>query len=99
MSFELINASIIYQNIINDTFREYFDITIVTYLNDILIFSKTFEKHREHVKQILKALSKKNFLFKSKKYEFHKQEVNFCEFRINTKRIKIDSNKLNLIRS
>ena len=72
MSFELINALIIYQNIINDTLREYLDIIVVTYLNDILIFSKTFKEHKIHFKQILKILNQKIFLFKSKKYEFHK---------------------------
>ena len=93
MSFELTNALITCQNIINDTLRKYFDIIVVTYLNDILIFSNTLKEYREHVQQILKILSKKKFLFKSKKCEFHKQKVNFCEFKIKIKKIKIDSNK------
>ena len=62
------------------------------------MFFETLKKHEKHVKQVLKTLNEKNFLFKLKKCEFHKQEVNFCEFKIKIKKIKIDSNKLNLIR-
>ena len=57
MSFELINALIIYYNIVNDTLREYLDITTVIYLNDILMFLKILEKYRKHIKQVLKILS------------------------------------------
>ena len=99
MSFELINASITCQNIINDTLHEYLDIIIVAYLNDILVFFDTLEKHREHVRQILRTLSEKNFLFKSKKCEFHKQEVNFYEFKVRIKEIKIDLNKLKFVQN
>ena len=61
------------------------------------MFFETLKEHEKHVEQILKTLNEKNFLFKSKKCEFHKHEINFCEFKIRIKRIKIDSNKLNLI--
>ena len=64
MSFELINALITCQNIINDTFREYFNIIVVIYLNDILMFSKTLNEHIKHVKQVLRILHEKNFLLK-----------------------------------
>ena len=72
MLFELINASIIYQDIVNDTLREYLNITIITYLNDILMFFETLNEHKKHVEQVLKTLNEKNFLLKLKKCEFHK---------------------------
>ena len=97
MSFELTNASITCQNIINDTLRKYLDIIVVTYLNDILIFSNTLKEHQEHVRQILRTLNEKNFLLKSKKCEFHEQKMNFYKFKIKIKKIKIDSNKLKFV--
>ena len=66
ISFELINASIICQNIINDTLREYLDIIVVIYLNNILVFSKTLKEHKMYVKRILKALSEKNFFIQTR---------------------------------
>ena len=52
---------------INDTFRNLLDVTVVTYLNNILIYLKDFAKYEKHVKQIFKCLIKYNFYFKSKK--------------------------------
>ena len=98
MSFELINVLITYQNIINNTLREYLNIIVVIYLNNILMFSKTLNEHTKHIKQILKILYESNFLLKLKKCEFYKQEVYFCEFKIKIIKIKINFDKLKLIR-
>jgi hypothetical protein len=38
MPFNLINVPINFQALINDIFREYLDIFVVIYLNDILIY-------------------------------------------------------------
>ncbi len=45
MSFELKNASVIFQQLINNTLRKYLDNFVITYLNDILIYSEDLETH------------------------------------------------------
>ena len=45
MSFELVNASVMFQTLINKILRELIDHICVIYLNDILIYFKTREKH------------------------------------------------------
>jgi hypothetical protein len=40
MPFDLTNAPIVFQHLMNDIFREYMDEFVVVYLDDILIFSK-----------------------------------------------------------
>jgi len=45
MSFRLKNALIIFQQLINDTLKEYLDDFVITYLNDILIYSEDLETH------------------------------------------------------
>ena len=35
---------------INDAFRNLFNVIVVAYLNDILIYLKNFVKHKKHVK-------------------------------------------------
>jgi Reverse transcriptase (RNA-dependent DNA polymerase) len=71
MPFKLINASALYQNLINNIFRKYLDDFMIAYLNDILIYSKTKEKHIKHVTVILKALEKANIRINSAKSVFH----------------------------
>ena len=45
MLFRLINVSITCQEMINNALREHLNIFIITYLNNILIFSKTYKEH------------------------------------------------------
>jgi len=71
MSFELINVSATCQEIINDALRQYLNIFVIAYLNDIVIYLITLKKHVQHVFQILKCLNQRNLRLKSKKCEFH----------------------------
>ena len=45
MLFELTNVSTTCQEMINNALRQYFDIFVIVYLNDKLIFSKIYKKH------------------------------------------------------
>jgi hypothetical protein len=45
MSFELINASTTCQEMINDALRQYLNIFVIAYLNDIMIYLITLKKH------------------------------------------------------
>jgi hypothetical protein len=42
---ELTNAPISFQALINDILRPYFNIFVLAYLDDILIYSKTYKEH------------------------------------------------------
>ncbi len=71
MSFELTNASTTCQEIINDALRQYLNQFVITYLNDIIIYSNILKKHVNYIFKVLKCLDKRNLHFKSKKCEFH----------------------------
>ena len=59
MSFGLINASAICQEIINDALREHLDVFVIAYFDDILIYSKTLSEHVQHVKKVLHCLNQR----------------------------------------
>ena len=42
--FGLMNAPASFQELINDTLREYLDDFIIVYLDDVLIYSKKYDK-------------------------------------------------------
>ena len=98
MSFEFINVSTTCQEMINDALRQHFDIFVIVYLNDILVFFKIMKFHVNHVITIFKCLNEKNLRFKSKKCEFHKKEIDFLNFVIERNEIRIDSEKIRTIK-
>jgi hypothetical protein len=90
MPFRLINAPAIWQVFINNVLREYLDIFVIIYLDDILIFSKTEEEYKKYIRKILRRLINENLRIKTEKTEFYAKEVDFLGFIIGREGVKID---------
>ena len=99
MPFGLTNAPATFQAYINNVLRKYLDVFVVVYLDDILVYSKTYEDHVKHVKQILTAMKDANLRIKPEKTEFHKHEVNFLGYIVGRDGLKMDSKKIEAITS
>ena len=97
MPFGLINTSVSFQRFINKVCGEHLDIFVITYLNDILIFSKDYEEHVEHVREVLKKIRNAKLQLKLKKCEFHVQETKLLGHWITTSGIQIDKHKIKAI--
>ena len=82
MSSELKNVPATFQQLINNMVREYLDKFVITYLDNILIYSDTLEEHQQHVPKVLEKLSEKALYIKKKKSRFEVQEVEFLEYVI-----------------
>jgi hypothetical protein len=54
------------------TFRPFLDDFLIVYLDDIIIFSGTWDEHVRHVKQVLDTLQRENLYVKLSKCEFEK---------------------------
>jgi hypothetical protein len=61
MPFDLTNAPIVFQHLMNDFFHEYLDDFVVCHINDIFIFSKNMENHKHHIHIVLENFGKLNF--------------------------------------
>ena len=82
---------------INNIIRAYLDQTAITYLDNILVYSNTQQKHTKHVKDILRCLQEVELKLNLKKYKFNKPEVKFLRYIIGIEEIKIDSEKIKVI--
>ncbi len=69
------------------------------YLNDILIYSKILKKHRTHVKEMLDKLREVNLQIDIDKCEFEIQKISFLELLIFINDLRMNSWKVDVIRS
>src|SRR5579859_3089909 len=80
--------------LMNKVFMEYLDKFVVVFINDILIFSKTEEKHAEHLSLVLQKLREHKLYAKRSKCEFWLKEVSFLGHVISNGGISVDPGKV-----
>ena len=75
MPFSLCNIPATFQWLMNQVLRKYLRKFILVYLDDIIIYSRTFEEHKEHVRLVFEALRAASLMMKSKKCKFAQKEL------------------------
>ena len=96
--FDFANASITFQNIMNNILRFFLNKFVIVYLNDILIYSQNDEKYFEYVKLVIEIFHKNNYYAKSLKCFFFQKYIEFCEYVIKNDKIQMNEKKLKIIR-
>ena len=94
MSFGLTNAPAYFMSMMNKVFMEYLDKFVVVFIDDILIFSKSEEEHKEHLRLVLKKLREHQLYAKFSKCEFWLKEVGFLGHVISGEGIVVDPTKV-----
>jgi hypothetical protein len=96
MSFGLCNAPTTIMCVMNDVFRPFLDDFVIVYLDDILIFSGTWDEHVWHVKKVLDTLRIKNLYVKLSKCEFGNTTLVYLGHIVGGQ-LKIDLSKIDVI--
>lgn len=99
MGFGLTNAPATFQTLMNNILRPYLRDFVVVFLDDILIFSRSWSKHLNHVRTVLDVLRENKLFCKSSKCEFGAEEVLFLGHRIDGSHISPDPKKVNAVRT
>src|SRR6266481_1940633 len=71
------NAPVGFQRFMNDVFADMIDVSMVVYLNNILVYSDDPRQHTTHVPEVLSCLHKNHLYAQPDKCEFH---TNLCEY-------------------
>jgi hypothetical protein len=80
MPFGLTNAFTTFMRLINYIFKEHLRKIVVIYLDDILVFSKTWEDHSLHVRTILDLLRTHKLHVKCRKSSFGQPSIQYLGF-------------------
>ena len=97
MPFGLSNAPAVFQELMNIVLQGQEEFSIA-YLDDILIFSETAEKHLEHIQQVFNRLRKHDLKLKLKKCSFFQEQTEYLGFIIDKEGVKPDPKKVEAIR-
>src|SRR6266536_6448495 len=94
MPFGLCNTPATFQQLMNQVLRKYLGKFVLMYLDDIIIYFKIFEEHKEHVKLVFEALRAASLMMKPKKCKFAQKELRFLRHIISVEGIRTDSDKI-----
>ena len=90
MPFGLTNAPASFQSYINVVLRLYLDITVIVYLDDVLVFSRNPSQHEKHVREVLKALLKAGLYAKLSKCLFSVTRIPFLGFILTDEGVEME---------
>ncbi len=95
--FELTNYSVSFQQYINNVLWDFLNDFCQVYLDDILIYSKTQQKHKQHVKMILNRLREADLQINIQKCEFNVKEIIFLEVIVSEQDLRMNFIKVKVI--
>jgi hypothetical protein len=61
--------------LMNNIFKNFLDIFVLVFIDDILIYSKNREEHEEHLKLVLQVLREHQLYAKLSKCDFFQKQV------------------------
>jgi len=81
----------------NDIFKPFLDDSLLVYLDEILVYSRTWDDHLCHVKKVLQVLQKEKLYVKMSKCAFGKTSLVYLGHIVSGGQLKIDCSKINVI--
>lgn len=99
MPFGLCNAPSTFQRFMNEVFADLLDISVIIYLDDILVFSSDPSQHTAAVREVLSRLRKHGLFAAAEKCAFSTDNVEFLGFVCTPDGIKMDSAKVDTVTS
>jgi hypothetical protein len=99
LTFGLTNAPATFMRLMNDVMRPLLDKCVVVFLDDILVYSRNADEHKEHLVQVLELLRKHKLYAKRSKCEFGVNQVEFLGHVVSGYGIHTCADKVEAIRN
>jgi hypothetical protein len=99
MPFGLTNTLSTFMRLVNEVLCAFIGKFVVVYFDDILIYSKSYDAHLEHLRAVFNALRDARLFGNLEKYTFCTDRVSFLGYVITSQGIEVDEAKIVAITS
>ena len=97
MPFGLKNAPVTFMRLMDDILQPFTDSFVVVYLDDIMIFSQTWEEHLHHFREVLQTLRQQKLCANLEKCTFGMTQVQYLGYIIDEREVHVDPAKIQVI--
>lgn len=97
MPYGLSCSPSVFQAFVNEVLRDMIDQWVIVFMDDILVFFSSLEKHVHHVKAVLTRLLDHQLYVKAEKCLFHVQELSFLGYNIKTGCVSMNTDKVSAV--
>ncbi|EOY26467.1 Uncharacterized protein TCM_028175 [Theobroma cacao] len=97
MSFGLTNAPTAFMDLMNRVLWAYLDRFVVIFIDDILVYSRSWEKHTQHLRIRLQTLREHRLYMKFSKCVFWLSSVGFLGHIVSKDGVQVDPSKVEAI--
>jgi hypothetical protein len=99
MGMGLTNAPATFQRLVNQIFRPLEWKNVLTYLDDVIIFSESFEDHLQHIRSVFELLLKANLKLKPSKCSLCYDKVEYLGHIVSADGISPNPKKISVIQN
>ncbi|KAJ0621739.1 putative nucleotidyltransferase, Ribonuclease H [Helianthus annuus] len=97
MSFGLTNAPAAFMDLMNRVFKPMLDKSVIMFIDDILVYSKSEAEHAHHLQEVLETLRREKLYAKFSKCAFWLREVQFLGHIISADGVLVDPSKIEAV--
>ncbi|KAF5816405.1 putative nucleotidyltransferase, Ribonuclease H [Helianthus annuus] len=97
MSFGLTNAPAAFMDLMNRVCKPMLDKSVIVFIDDILVYSKSEAEHANHLREVLETLRRERLYAKFSKCAFWLREVQFLGHVISADGVLVDPSKIEAV--
>jgi hypothetical protein len=97
MPFGLTNAPTTFMRLMDDVLKPFTNSFVVVYLDEILIFNRTWEEHMQYIQPVLSSLGQQKLYANLEKISFVMNKIQYLGYIVDEHGVHVDTTNIQVI--